>query len=67
MSDVKDLKVSGRGGHEKHPPLPRGPPQGPRYSPTAGSNKGFVSYERGTPLCASIEGDGSSGLHTEFQ
>ena len=29
------------------------PPQGPRHSPTVGSQGGAVSYERGTPVVGS--------------
>ena len=34
--------------HKKQPP-PLGPPSGPGHIPTAGSQGGDVSYERGTP------------------
>ena len=41
--------VQGSLAHGKQPP-PLGTPQDPRYSPTAGSQEGDVSYERGTPV-----------------
>ena len=34
----------------KKPPTPLGPPQGSTHTPTAGSEGGAVSYERGTPV-----------------
>ena len=37
--------------HKKDPP-PTGPPYDPRYTPTAGSYGGAVSYERGTSVRA---------------
>ena len=42
-------KSQGYLAHKKQPPS-LGPPQGPKHSPTAGSQGKAVSYERGTPL-----------------
>ena len=44
-------RVSSQGylAHEKVP-SPLGPPLDPRYSPTAGSQEGGVSYARSTPV-----------------
>ena len=41
--------VQGYLAHRKEP-LPLGPPYDSGYSPTAGSQEGVVSYERGTPV-----------------
>ena len=41
--------------HKKQPPSLE-PPHGPRHSPTAGSQGGAVSDERGPPALAPLEG-----------
>ena len=43
------LYLQGNLAHKKQP-TSLGPPQGPRHSPTVGSQVGAVSYERGTPV-----------------
>ena len=43
-----------RGTSPRRSSPPPGPPQGPRHSPTVGSQRGAVSYEQGTPVTGSI-------------
>ena len=50
--NVKAGKLQGYLARNKPPP-PLGPPQGPRHSPTVGSEGDAVAYERGTPVQAS--------------
>jgi len=43
------ISVQGYLAHKK-PPLPLGPPYGPRRGPTVGCKGGAVAYERGNPV-----------------
>ena len=49
-----NVQVQGYFDHKKHPPS-IGPSQGPRHSPTAGSEEGAVFDERGAPVCPGDE------------
>ena len=55
--------VQGYLAHNKKQPPPQGPPQGPRNIPTAGSQEGAVSYERGTLVCIGYRGSVNATGH----